>query len=99
MFGSNFRQGQDLVEVFFGDVLGDAGFLDRPSVGLQGAQRVGDVLKCIDHDATILRRRLLQPSLRRPLLVEQRHAVENGLSDIAHQRVRPGSWREELREL
>src|SRR5581483_12444448 len=63
--------------------LGRHRLLQRNRIGLNGAQRVGDVLERDDHRAAVLRLRLLERRLRRLLAEEQRAAVEDRLGDTA----------------
>jgi len=56
-------------------------------IRLQGAQRIGDILKCGNHFAPILRVILLESGFGGLLLMKQSETIENSLRDIGGQRV------------
>ena len=80
-------------------VLGGDGGFQGIGVGLQRAQRIGDVLEGGDDGAAILRRRLVEGGARRALAVQQGAAVEDRLRQAAGDAPEVGARREQPVEL
>ena len=95
MSPSSMRLARD-VEAFRRGALGGDRLLQRDGIGLDRAQRIGDVLKCGDHRAAILRLGLIVRGLCRELPVQQRAAVEDRLGDAAGRFPKPDARREQL---